>query len=744
MGRESILTTKLIQAFQDRKIDARYLPLEEAIANDLPDLAGLIIVHATAPLAGLPWNQQSETDLQAAFSLTKHAAAALRPPQDSQQTVFATIISLDGQFGFANTTADFDPIIGGLSALAKTVGIEWSHTTSKAIDLHPDLYDQQSYGFLIDELLTKNDPEVGYTKDGRTILRLVEETEINEGGPANIQPDDLIVVTGGARGITAKIAISLAQQFNPRFVLLGRSAAPQPLPPWYLTATSDQAIKQEIIAHHFQTEKATPSKVDAIFRHLKANQEILDTLNELKTYNPNTRYYSLDVRSQSDMKTILEEIQFHHPIRGLIHAAGVLEDKLILDKQVSQFQQVFGTKIEGLRNLLAAIDITHLHTVILFSSVSARAGNKGQVDYAMANEVLNKLGSWLKIKSPKMHVLSANWGPWDGGMVTPSLKSYFKSAGVNLIDIAGGCQALTKELANPSNSVEIVFGDTFDDAKKAAPGFPISLQSLPILDSHVIGGKAVVPLALMMGWITDEALKLHPDCYLVGLDDIQVLNGIRLTTQPSHITFSHLPTHENNDQIIQPVSIGDTNKENRLHAKANVILSRKSLGTSIIPWPTDIIFTPYQHSMQTVYRDILFHGKQLHAIQSVNGIAAEGILAALSPAPAPQNWIKQSDKKNWTLDPLVLDGAFQMAILWGHHQYNQLSLPIAGGSYRQYQPFSGTTIETQMQVTEVKNQVMHGNFVFKNDQGQIVATLNHYQAIMDPSLTSAFKHTNIH
>jgi hypothetical protein len=70
----------------------------------------------------------------------------------------------------------------------------------------------------------------------------------------------------------------------------------------------------------------------------------------------------------------------------------VLHDRLIVDKTVEQFRQVYATKVDGLKNLLSATQSDHLrHLGRLFSSVSARTGNTGQCDYAMANEALNKI-----------------------------------------------------------------------------------------------------------------------------------------------------------------------------------------------------------------------------------------------------------------------------------------------------------------------------------------------------------------
>ena len=89
--------------------------------------------------------------------------------------------------------------------------------------------------------------------------------------------------------------------------------------------------------------------------------------------------------------TFAEVRAAHGPIRGLIHGAGVLADKLIEQKTEEQFDLVYGTKVHGLRNLLAATAQDELRLIALFSSYTGRFGRTGQVDYAAANEVLNKI-----------------------------------------------------------------------------------------------------------------------------------------------------------------------------------------------------------------------------------------------------------------------------------------------------------------------------------------------------------------
>ena len=131
---------------------------------------------------------------------------------------------------------------------------------------------------------------------------------------------------------------------------------------------------------------------------------------------------------------------------GVIHGAGVLEDKLLVDKGAESLRRVVSTKIDSAFVLSRHLRPETLRFLVFFSSVSARFGNRGQGDYAAANEVLNKLARTLDQQWPS-RVVAINWGPWDGsGMVSEALRRQFARRGVELIPPEIGCETLLEEL----------------------------------------------------------------------------------------------------------------------------------------------------------------------------------------------------------------------------------------------------------------------------------------------------------
>jgi hypothetical protein len=84
--------------------------------------------------------------------------------------------------------------------------------------------------------------------------------------------------------------------------------------------------------------------------------------------------------------------------------------------------------------------------VVFFSSVASVFGNRGQTDYAAANDILDKLAHSLQARV-QGRVLSVNWGPWAGkGMVSPELEREYARRGIGLIPLHDGVELLLHEL----------------------------------------------------------------------------------------------------------------------------------------------------------------------------------------------------------------------------------------------------------------------------------------------------------
>jgi len=115
------------------------------------------------------------------------------------------------------------------------------------------------------------------------------------------------------------------------------------------------------------------------------------------------------------------------------------------------------------------------------------------------------------------------------------------------------------------------------------------------------------------------------------------------------------------------------------------------------------------------------------------------MVARIVAAPSPSKWMKEPLRSRWIGDPLVLDSAFQMAIVWCFEEKSVVSLPSYSASYRQYRrSFPPDGVTAVLEVDEVSRHKMKGNFTFLDSQGVVVARLTGYEAVMDASLSKAF------
>jgi hypothetical protein len=143
----------------------------------------------------------------------------------------------------------------------------------------------------------------------------------------------------------------------------------------------------------------------------------------------------------------------HGRLDGVVYAAGTIEDRLIAEKDPASFTRVFDTKVDGVRAVLAGLDELPgaPRFVVLFGSIAAAYGNRGQADYAAANDALEAIGTRWSARTGT-RCLTVHWGPWapsagHGGMVTAELGREYARRGIALIDPEEGALSLLRELA---------------------------------------------------------------------------------------------------------------------------------------------------------------------------------------------------------------------------------------------------------------------------------------------------------
>ena len=644
----------LIEALGKRGLKAE-LESQEAAGEVFIHLGGL------KPLAG-PADAMA-IEREALFSAQRFGR---RQPKDG---AFILVLDAGGDLGAGGASGD-RAYLGGLFGLAKTAALEWPSCHVRAIDLERGGRSaSQLADALLEELLYGGpEVEVGLSREGRRVTLRSRLAPPSSAKPI-VDANSVIVVSGGARGVTAGAVIALAKAHRGRYALLGRT--PLSEEPASCRGKSERevmaALAQEMAG---ATPKALRSKADQVL----ANREIRATLRAIEAAGGEARYVPVDVQSAPQVAQALAPLRASWgPITGLIHAAGVIEDRRIVDKTEAQVDRVLGTKVDGLGALLAATAADPLKLICLYSSISGRTGNIGQSDYAMGNEILNKVARALAHQRPGCLVKSIGWGPWKGGMVTPAHEEVFKAQGVPLIPLEEGANMLVAELSSPEG-VEVVLGAS-PVMKELVVNLLVSRGTHAYLEGHAIKGTPVVPVVLVLEWFVRAARSFAPSLSLVRITDLKVVRGVRLEhfEDGGHALAVRVRQISNGTGMTVRLELLGSGGE--LHYSADAQLAPVQEPPAARPADPQVS----AWGEQPIYGGVLFHGPKFQVIQAMDGVSDEGGAASLSGVN-DQGWPTQG----WRTDCAAMDGGLQLALLWSKQVLGCASLPTAIGAVRVY------------------------------------------------------------
>ena len=410
------------------------------------------------------------------------------------------VSGLGGAFGREASCGTELRIAGGGPALAKTLCEEWPEIVAKAIDLPRDQNPRELARLLFAELAVGGGRiEVGYPAGRRTIF-CTEAAEIAVASvvPRDALPDGAVVLaTGGARGITAEVLRPLARP-GTTLVLVGRSPLPESEDPAFAELTTDAALRAHLIAQvRASGAAAQPREIELRIRNILHQREVRANIAELRSAGANVVYNVADVRNAAAATDAVRSVyDLYGRLDGVIHGAGLIEDKWIVDKDAESWLRVVETKALSAFIIASALNPRTLRFFVMFGSVAGRYGNSGQSDYGVANELLNRLAWQLRALWPQTVKLAVlNWGPWAGtrygrGMVSAEMERKFTAKGIDLIEPDGGALACRDEiLYGPIEDVEIVIGK--------GPWEQVELRQSAIRNSNATA-EASSPSALLL------------------------------------------------------------------------------------------------------------------------------------------------------------------------------------------------------------------------------------------------------
>ncbi|MFF9983438.1 SDR family NAD(P)-dependent oxidoreductase [Streptomyces erythrochromogenes] len=373
----------------------------------------------------------------------------------------------------------------GLHGFARSAALEFPAALVRAVDVHPKEDPERVAAQLLRELSSSlpAHASVGYTPEGTRVARLPVPAPLpapDGPRPALLDPGSVVLLTGGARGITARTALALARATGCHIELVGRTpeppAAPNPSPNTaedaFTHARDRVALRAALIASGLRR----PAEIEAAASRILAEREVRATLTALGAVAASVRYHCADVTEERAVRAVVADVRERHGrLDGIVHGAGILRDGLLGDKRPEDFTAVFTTKVAGARHLAAAAAEHGAwpapRFLALFGSVAGVYGNRGQSDYAAANDALDGLAhTWAE--SFPGRVLSVDWGPWAaeaGGMVTPELERAYAQRGVPLLAPDAGTSAFLDELARGSDVQVVLMAPTAPTAPEG-PG----------------------------------------------------------------------------------------------------------------------------------------------------------------------------------------------------------------------------------------------------------------------------------
>lgn len=397
--------------------------IADALAERLRETGRDVVVSAEADgrpcaalldLSGLqpvPDRKTAEALVRRAFGRAQAAASVLAPGG-----TYGVVFDGGGGLGLHPTADEHAPWRAALGGLAKCLAHEWPATRVKSIDIATGRRPPAAIAARLAAELLHGGPqvEVALSANGvRHAARLVAAPL-----PADAEPlplDGLLVVSGGARGTTARCLLALLRRTPCPVLLLGRTA--QAYEPPFLESCADRDEVRAALTAAAQESGSppAPAAVERAVDAVMASREVSATLAAIKAIGVPARYASVDIRNPAAVAAAVAGARAAFgPVQGIIHGASLPAGGLLVNSTAADFDAVFDTRARGLTALLDATASDPLRLIALIHSAAARKGNRGHGSDGMAGEVLNRL-AWTEARrrGPACRVVSVGWTAWD-------------------------------------------------------------------------------------------------------------------------------------------------------------------------------------------------------------------------------------------------------------------------------------------------------------------------------------------
>jgi acyl transferase domain-containing protein/NAD(P)H-dependent flavin oxidoreductase YrpB (nitropropane dioxygenase family)/NAD(P)-dependent dehydrogenase (short-subunit alcohol dehydrogenase family)/acyl carrier protein len=364
----------------------------EAAAPAAPSLAGLVLVLDETANAAIQNIEAIPARLAGFFS-------AMQQLVSSPDRKFCLLVT--------KGACDADPaavVVEGVRGMFLDAALEYDSVLfrSVALDSDTDLEAGLKQALSLDHSLV----EIRFRgQEAFTVEGHVQPLSLTGPPDFALNPGDVVVVSGGGKGITPHLAYALAP-LKPRLVLLGSSEF------------DPAADYDSLIAASAGLAGASPrhpaAQSDAALR-LTSGGEIAQTLKELARQGIEATYYSCDVNDPENVAAVLGRVTADYGgIAGIIHGAGIIRDSFMEFMTAADFTQVVEVKLLGAWNLYCASREHGLRFMVMLSSITAVRGNVGQINYCAGNRAMAALAHVIASRQPSVRAKALMLPPIEG------------------------------------------------------------------------------------------------------------------------------------------------------------------------------------------------------------------------------------------------------------------------------------------------------------------------------------------
>jgi enediyne polyketide synthase len=514
----------------------------------------------------------------------------------------------------------------GAAGLAKTLHLEAPAvpTTVVTLPLPADLSAARAAelaeAVATDVAATANFSEVHHDEAGTRrvpVLRPVTDLAAAD-AELPLGVGDVLLVSGGGKGITAECALVLAKQAGASVALLGRS---------------DPGEDPELAANLSRMEAAGV------------------------TY----RYVRADVTSEREVRSAVEEITGTlGPVTAVLHGAGRNKPMSLASLDEDAFRRTLAPKIDGLEAILAAVDPGTLKLLVTFGSIIGRAGLRGQADYATANDWLTVATRRVAAANPGCRCLALEWSVWSGagmGERLGVLESLTRE-GISPISVDDGIEILLRLLASPQTpSSLVVMGRAsglptitleprelpltrfIDQARVYYPGIELvadaelSADSDPYLADHLLDGDLLFPAVLGMEAMAQAAAALAKHAGPPMFENVEFLRPIVVPVDGS--TVVRIVALNHGDRIEVAIRSSDTSFQAD-HFRATLRYTGTRPLDAVAPVAVANGSQVPLDPATELYGGVFFQGKRFQRVLGYRRLTATSCVVDISATPSDQ------------------------------------------------------------------------------------------------------------